>query len=94
MKKQLEEIIPESTKQLPLLSLRSEIEYLREENRTKTIIIKQLTRNKAINYSLNVVSTPRNHTDESNKKSTNSPENNEKSNKDLNPTPKIIMKKH
>ena len=32
--------IPESTKQLPFSSLRSEIEYPREENRTKTLIIK------------------------------------------------------
>ena len=39
MKKQLEETISEPTKQLPFLSLRSEIEYLREENRIKTLII-------------------------------------------------------
>ena len=48
MKKQLEETILESTKQLPLSSLQSEIEYFREENRTKTLIIKQLTENKAM----------------------------------------------
>ena len=57
MKKQLEETIPESTKQLPFSSLRSEIEYLREENRTKTLIIKQLTENKAMTCSCNVVNT-------------------------------------
>ena len=61
MKKQLEETILESTKQLPNLSLRSEIEHLKEENRAKTLIIKQLNENKPMNSSLNVVSTPRNH---------------------------------
>ena len=55
MKKQLEETIPESTKQLPFSSLRSEIEFLREENRTKAFIIKQLTENKAMTCSCNVV---------------------------------------
>ena len=41
MKKQLEETITESTKQLSFSFLRSEIEYLREENRTETLMIKQ-----------------------------------------------------
>ena len=59
MKKQLEETIPESTKQLTFSSFRSEIEYLREENRTKTLIIKQLTENKAMTCSCNVVRTTR-----------------------------------
>ena len=43
MKKQLEETITESTKQLSFSFLRSEIEYLIEENRTETLMIKQLT---------------------------------------------------
>ena len=57
MKKQLEETISESKKQLPFSSLQSEVEYLREENRTKSIIIKQLTENKAMTCSCNEVST-------------------------------------
>ena len=83
MKRQLEETIPESTKQLPFSSLRSEIEYLSEENRTKTIIIKQLTENKATTCSCNVA---RDHANKNNKESAKSLQNNEKSNKNLNPT--------
>ena len=90
MKKQLEETIPESTKQLPFSSLRSEIEYLREENRTKTLIIKQLTENKAMACSCNVVSTSKDHANKNNKESANSLENNEKSNKNLNQTKNLI----
>ena len=86
IKKQLEETIPESTKQLPFSSLRSEIEYLREENRTKTLIIKQLAENKAMTCSCNVVSTSRDHANENNKESADSLQNNEKSNENLNPT--------
>ena len=92
MKKQLEETIPESTKQLPFSSLRSEIEYLRKENCTKTLIIKQLTENKAMTCSCNVFSTSKDHADKNNKESANNLENNEKSNKNLNPT-KHLMKK-
>ena len=87
MKKQLEETIPESTKQLAFSSLRSEIEYLREQNRTRTLVIKQLTENKAMTYSCNVVSTSKDHADK-NKESANSLENNEISNKILNQTKK------
>ena len=83
-KKQLEETIPESTKQLPFSSLRSEIEYLREESRTKILIIKQLTENKAMTSSCNIVSTSKDHADKINKESANSSENNEKPNKNLN----------
>ena len=63
MKKQLEETTPESTKQLPFSFLRSEIEYLREENRTKSLIIKQLTENKSMTSSCScyVVSTSKDH---------------------------------
>ena len=80
MKKQLEETIPESTKQLPFSSLRSEIEYLREENRTKSLIIKQLTENKSMtsSCSCNVVSTSKDHVDKNSKESVNSLENNKK----------------
>ena len=86
IKKQLEETFPESTKQLPFSSLRSEIEYLREENRTKTLIIKQLAENKAMTCSCNVASTSRDHANENNKESADSLQNNEKSNENLNPT--------
>ena len=86
--KQLLETIPDSTKQLPLSSLRSEIEHLREENRTKTLIIKQFTENKAMTCSYNVVSTSKGHVDKNNKEYVNSLENNEKSNKNFNPTKK------
>ena len=83
IKKQLEETIPESTKQLAFSSLRSETECLREENRTKTLIIKQLTENKAMmTCSCNVVSTSRGHANK-NKEAANSLQ---KSNKNLNPT--------
>ena len=82
MKKQSEETIPESTKQLPFSSLWSEIEYLREENRTKTLIIKQLTENKSMtsscSCSCNVVSTSKDHADKNSKESVNSLENNQK----------------
>ena len=80
MKKQSEETIPESTKQLPFSSLWSEIEYLREENRTKTLIIKQLTENKSMtsSCSCNVVSTSKDHADKNSKESVNSLENNKK----------------
>ena len=90
MKKQLEETIPESTKQLPFSSLRSEIEYFKEENRTKTLIIKQLTENKSItsSCSCNEVSTSKDHAGKNNKECANSLENNEKSNKILNQTKK------
>ena len=88
IKKQLEETIPESTKQLPFSSLRSEIEYLREENGAKTLIIKQSTENKAMTFSCNVVSTSKDHADKNIKESANSLENNEKSNKNLNQTKK------
>ena len=90
MKKELEETIPESTNQLPFSSLRSEIKYLREENRTKTLIIKQLTENKSMtsSCSCNVVSTSKDHADKNSKESVNSLENNEKSNKNLNQTKK------
>ena len=88
MKNQLEETIPESTKQLPFSSSRSEIEYLRQENRTKILIIKQLTENKAMTCSCNVSSYSKDHADKNNKESANSLENNEKSNKDLNSTKK------
>ena len=90
MKKQLEETIPESTKQLPFSSLRSEIEYFKEENRTKTLIIKQLTENKSMtsSCSCNEVSTSKDHAGKNNKECANSLENNEKSNKILNQTKK------
>ena len=90
MKKQLQETIPESTKQLPFSSLRSEIEYLREENRTKSLIIKQLTENKSMtsSCSCNEVSTSKDHAGKNNKECANSLENNEKSNKNLNQTKK------
>ena len=90
MKKQLEETIPESTKQLPFSSLRSEIEYFKEENRTKTLIIKQLTENKSItsSCSCNEVSTSKDHAGKNNKECANSLENNEKSNQILNQTKK------
>ena len=90
MKKQLEETIPESTKQLPFSSLRSEIEYFKEENRTKTLIIKQLTENKSMtsSCSCNEVSTSKDHAGKNNKECANSLENNEKSNKNLNQTKK------
>ena len=84
----MEENIPESTKQLPFLSSRSEKEYRREENRTKTLIIKQLTENKAMTCSCNVVNTSKDHANKNTKKSLNSLENNEKSNKNLNQTKK------
>ena len=64
------------------------IEYLREENRTKTLIIKQLTENKAMTCSCDVVSTSKDHADKNNKESANSLENNETSNKNLNPSKK------
>ena len=70
--------------------MRSKIEYLREENRTKTPIIKQLTENKAVSCGCFVVSTPRDHADK-NKESVNSLESNERSN-DLNPTKKLNEK--
>ena len=57
----IEENIPESTKQLPFLSSRPEIEYRREENRNKTLIIKQLTENKAMTCSCNVVNTSKDY---------------------------------
>ena len=88
MKKQLEETIPESTKQLLTSSLLSEIEYLTVANRTKILIIKELTENKAMTCSCNAVSTPRDHANKNNKESANSLENNEKSNKNLSPTKK------
>ena len=83
MKKQLEETILESTKQLPFSSLPSEIEYPREENRTKILIIKQLTENKAMTCDCSVFSTSRNHADKSNTEPANSLENNEKSNNEI-----------
>ena len=88
MKKQLEETIPESTKQLPFSSLRLETEYLREENRTKSLIIKELSENKAMTCSCIVVSSSRDHANKNNKESANSLQNNEKSNNNLNPTKK------
>ena len=50
---------------------------------------KQLTENKAVACGCNVFSTSRNHANKNNEKSANSLENNEKSNKNLNPTKKI-----
>ena len=40
-----------------IISLRKEIEYLREENRAKTLIIKQLTEIKAIKNPTNTLVT-------------------------------------
>ena len=85
MRKQLEETISESIKQLPFSSLLSEIECLRDENRTKTLIIKQLIENKVMTCSCNVVNTSRDHANKNNKESANSLENNEK--------PRNLMKK-
>ena len=75
MKKQLEKAIPESTKHLPLSILQSEIEYLREENHTKTLIIKQVTEKKAITCSWNVIITSRDHANRNNIESANSLQN-------------------
>ena len=47
---------------------------------------RQLTENKAMKCSPNIVSTSKDHADKNNKESANSLENNEKSNKNLNPT--------
>ena len=50
-KKQLEKTKqPESTKQLRFSFFRSEIEYLSKQNRTKALINKQLTENKAMTF--------------------------------------------
>ena len=88
MKKQLDKAIPESLKHLPYSILRSEIEYLREENHTNTLIIKQLTENKAMTCSCNVISTSRYHAEKNNKESANSLQNSKKSKKNLKPTKK------
>ena len=53
-------------------SLREEIEYLREENRTKTLIIKQLTEIKTtVNPSNSLVNYSENLTDKTNQNSGN-----------------------